>query len=255
MPLSLPPASLVHLSDAPLQVALAQVRFAPVHAIEKRDRVADFQEHLADTYVAREPQVPQGITIQFGPAAGPPVPAAPERLWPFEDQARGWSVALSSSSLALQAGSYEDFDDFAAEFRSVLSALSETFEPKLRSRIGLRYINQVQDQRLEAGARIFEVLRTELLSPIGSDLGFELAGSLCELRFRQDRGTLGLRHGLIRPDTYLLDFDYFNDDELAFSSTEISDTITAFHETIEQLFVWCLADGYLDELRGGEDAD
>lgn len=255
MPLSLPPASLAHLSGAPLRVALAQVRFAPVHAIEKRERVADLQERLADSYVAREPQIPQTLTIQFGPAVGSPAPVAPERIWPFEDQARGWSVALSSTSLALQASSYDDFDDFAAEFRSVLNALSEVFQPKLRSRIGLRYINEVQDQRLAAGAQIFEVLRAELLSPIGSDLGFELAGSLCELRFHEDRGTLGLRHGLIRPDTYLLDFDYFNDNEIAFSSTEISDTITAFHATIERLFVWCLADGYLDELRGGSNAD
>ena len=255
MPHSLPEASLVHLADAPLRVALAQVRFAPVHAIEKPERIADFQERLVASYVAREPQFPQTLTIQFGPVGGPPAPAAPERIWPFEDQTRGWSVALSSSSLALQASSYDDFEDFAAEFRSVVDALSETFQPKLRSRIGLRYINEIQDGRLEAGPGIFEVLRAELLSPIGGDLGFDLAGSLCELRFNEDLGTLGLRHGLIRPGTYLLDYDYFNDNELAFSSSEITDTISAFHETIERLFVWCLADGYLEELRGRSDGE
>lgn len=253
MPLSLPRASLTHLPDAPLQVALAQVRFAPVHAIEKPERVADFQDHLADSYVAREPQVPQTFTIQFGPvSAGPPL--APERVWPFEDQDRGWSVTLSSSSLALQASSYADFEHFAAEFRSALSALSETFKPKLRSRIGLRYINEISDPRLEAGAQIFEVIRPELLSPIGGDLGFDLAGSLCELRFHEPQGILGLRHGLIRPGTYLLDFDYFIENEVEFSSAEIGETVGVFHETIERLFVWCLADGYLNELREGEHA-
>ena len=147
MTIALPATGLKHLKGAPLRVALAQVRFASVHAIEKRDRVADFQEQLAHSYVARDPQVPQTLTIQFGPLPIPPAPSAfaPELVWPFEDRERGWSALLSSSSLALEASTYDDFDDFLAEFQSVLSALIATFNPREYSRLGLRYINEIVD--------------------------------------------------------------------------------------------------------------
>jgi uncharacterized protein (TIGR04255 family) len=251
MPVKLPPASLKHLEGAPLQVALAQVRFAPVHAVEKPERVADFQEHLADTYIAREAQVPQTITIQFGPSlAQPGAPVAvPERVWPFEDRERGWSISLSSSSLALEASTYDDFDDFLAEFKKVLGALIATFAPREQARLGLRYVNEITGVRLQnQGLR--QVLRPALLSPIGTELGWNVLGSLCELRFKESLGTLVLRHGLIRTDSYLLDFDYFTENPSAFDDKAIARTVKRFHDVIERLFVWCVSDGYLAELKG-----
>jgi uncharacterized protein (TIGR04255 family) len=250
--IALPTTDLKHLERAPLRVALAQVRFAPVHAIEKRARVADFQERLADSYVARDPQVPQTLTIQFGPSPTPPAPSAfaPELVWPFDDRERGWSVSLSSSSLALEANTYDDFDEYLAEFQSVLSALVATFNPRECSRLGLRYINEIVDERLRHNEGLLVLLRRELVSPVGSELGSDLLGSLCELRFRETLGTLVLRHGLIRTDTYLLDYDYFNEKSDAFNGETITKTVESFHDTIERLFVWCLSDAYLAELKG-----
>lgn len=252
MHISLPATDLNHLEGAPLRVALAQVRFAPVHAIEKRERVADFQERLRETYVARDPHVPQTVTIQFGPSPVPPAPSflPPESVWPFEDRERGWSVSLSSSSLALEASTYQDFDHFVAEFRAVLAALTETFGPRKCSRLGLRYVNEITDERLRHAGSLDEFLRAELVSPVGTELGSDLLGSLCELRFKETLGTLVLRHGLIRSDTYLLDFDYFKEESDAFDSETITKTVESFHDVIERLFVWCLSDTYLEELKG-----
>lgn len=252
MTIALPATDLKHLKGAPLRLALAQVRFAPVHAIEKRDRVADFQEQLADSYLARDPQVPQTLTIQFGPLPSPPAPSAfaPELVWPFEDRERGWSVSLSSSSLALEASTYDDFDDFLAEFQSVLSALIATFDPRECSRVGLRYINEIVDERLRENGGLLVLLRRELVSPVGTELGSDLLGSLCELRFRETLGTLVLRHGLIRTDAYLLDYDYFKEENDAFNGEIVTKTVESFHDVIERLFVWCLSDVYLSELKG-----
>jgi uncharacterized protein (TIGR04255 family) len=252
--LALPATDLKHLKAAPLRVALAQVRFAPVHAIEKRDRVADFQDQLADSYTARDPQVPQTLTIQFGPLSTPSAPSvfAPEFVWPFEDRERGWSVSLSSTSLALEAATYDDFDDFLAEFQSVVSALTATFHPRECSRLGLRYVNEIVDERLRENDGLLVLLRRELVSPVGTELGSDLRGSLCELRFRESLGTLVLRHGLIRADTYLLDYDYFKEESDAFEGEIVTKTIESFHDVIERLFVWCLSDIYLSELKGSQ---
>lgn len=251
MPISLPPTDLAHLEGAPLKVALTQVRFAPVHAVQKRERVADFQERLPDRYVARDPQVAQTVTFQFGPLPAPVAPPVlePETVWPFEDSEHGWVVSLSSSSLALQSSTYADFDDFLAEFRAVLSALVQAFDPRQCRRLGLRYVNEVIDERLRSEGGLLEILRAALVSPIGTELGVDVLGSLCELRFREALGTLVLRHGLIRSDSYLLDFDYFKEQEETFSDKEIVKTVESFHELIEPLFVWCLSDEYLAELK------
>ena len=252
MTIQLRSTALQHLDNAPLKVALAQVRFAPVHAIEKRERVADFQELLSDSYIAGEGQTPQTVTIQFGNESviRPAAIAAPETVWPFDDPARGWSVALSSTSLALEAGTYQDFDDFLDELRSVLGALEEAFDPKRRTRLGLRYINEITDRRL-AEDGLVSLLRKELVSPVGTALGSDLAGSLNELRFREKLGTFVLRHGLVREDAYLLDFDYFNEESGDCDKEAIVSMVEQFHDLIEPLFVWCLSKNYLQELKSG----
>ncbi len=252
MAITLPPSDLKHLEGAPLKVAIAQVRFAPVHAVEKRGRVADFQARLAPSYVARDPQVAQTITIQFGPSPPPAASSvlAPELVWPFEDHERGWSVSLSSSSLALEASAYDDFDGLLEEFRGVVTVLVETFAPRECVRLGLRYVNEVTDERLRIDGGPSALLRPELIAPIGTELGTDVIGSLCELRFREALGTLVLRHGLIRSESYLLDFDYFKEEAQVFDGDSIVATVQNFHDVIEPLFVWCLSDSYLAELKG-----
>jgi uncharacterized protein (TIGR04255 family) len=152
--------------------------------------------------------------------------------------------------MALEATKYDDFDDFLAEFRAVLSALIETFAPKHWVWLGLRYVNEITDERLRHDAGISQPLRQELVSPVGTELGSDLLGSLCELRLREALGTLVLRHGLIRPDSYLLDFDYFTEEGGVFDAEGIAKNVEGFHDLIEPLFVWCLSDGYLAELKG-----
>src|SRR5438034_9323986 len=115
MPIAVPKASLSHLGAAPLKVAVAQVRFTPVHAVEKRELVADFESRLDSRYIAQDAQTSQTLTIHVG--AGPPPAVVPstgvDTVWPFTDDERGYSVALANSSLAVEANAaYHDFPQF-----------------------------------------------------------------------------------------------------------------------------------------------
>jgi uncharacterized protein (TIGR04255 family) len=152
MPIKVPNATL-DLDAAPLKVAVAQVRFSPVHAVERRDLVADFESRLDKRYVPQDPQSSQTLTIQIGAAPGPALgpPAAIDIVWPFRDDERGYSVSLANSSLAVAADStYHDFPQFVQEFRSAVRACTEVFAPKREMRLGLRYINEITDERLRA---------------------------------------------------------------------------------------------------------
>lgn len=241
----LPDVELEHLSKAPLKLAIAQVRFAPVFAIEERGAIAGFQAKLADRYVAQDP-----TSARRRPEAGlPPRPApSQETVWPFHNVEREWTISLSSTSLALEATRYLDFDDFAGELASVLKALHEVFAPQREVRLGLRYANRIDDDRLERRGIPFFV-NEQLAGPVGGDLGGDLIASLAELRFQERGSTLAIRHGLVEPTQYLLDFDHFSTEERDFSPPSIVRRIKRFHGLIERLFVWSISERYLNELR------
>ncbi len=236
-----------HLPGAPLEVVIAQVRYAPVFAIERREEVATFQERLGKRYVAVEAGAPKP---QSGLGAITPMPPGgdPETVWRFRHPKRDWTISLSSTGLALEAVKYLDFDDFAAELSEVVKALHEIFEPRLEVRLGLRYVNRIEDERLRKRGVTFFV-NDQLAAPVGTDLGNDLIGSLAELRFRERGGTLAIRHGLIEPTHYLLDFDRFSAEERDFAPTSIIERVKRFHGLIERLFVWSITDRYLKELR------
>jgi uncharacterized protein (TIGR04255 family) len=228
---------LEHLPAAPLQLALAQVRFAPEFAVEDPARIAEFQKRLGKHYLAQaQPADPE-------PGRNP--------IWLFRDDSKSWTVSLSKASLGLEAKTYHDFDDFAAELARVLGDAAEIFEPRTEVRLGVRYVNRIEDGRLSKRGITFFV-HDELASPVGGELGSDLHHSLCELRFREGGGWLVLRHGLVEPDVYLLDFDNFVAEERDFAPAEIVGRVNEFHGLIERLFAWSLSARYLKELKGGQ---
>jgi len=210
------------------------VRFAPIYALEEPASIAEFQKCLGRQYVAQE-KAPGG-----GPAGA---------AWLFRNSERGWTVSITSTSLGLEAQTYVDFDDFAGEFKQVLRDLETVFEPQTEVRLGVRYINNIEDERLPKRGIAFFV-NEQLAGPVGRDLGNELQHSRCELRFRERDTWVTLRHGLIDPTTYLLDFDHFVEGERDFSSSDIVKRVNRFHSLIERLFVWSLSGRYLKELKG-----
>ncbi len=245
--IKIPEVELEHLPTAPLRRVIAQVRFAPVFAIEKRAEVADFQAGLADRYLAQTPEAPQ-TTMARGAMTPQPPGGDPETVWRFRNPERDWTISLSSTSLALEATRYLNFDDFAGELSEIVKALANTFEPKREVRLGLRYVNRIEDKRLQRrGVPLF--LNEQLATPVGGDLGSDLLGSLAELRFRERGGTLAIRHGLIEPTRYLLDFDRFSAEEREFVPSSVVRRVKRFHGLIERLFVWSITDRYMKELR------
>ncbi len=201
--------------------------------------MAEFQKRLGRRYLARrQPEEP-------GPAG-----VRQEPIWFFRDDDRAWTVSLTTSSLGLEAETYHDFDDFAGELARVLDEAAAVFEPRTEVRLGVRYVNRIEDERLGKRGIAFFITK-ELASPVGGDLGDGLQHSLCELRFREHGAWLAIRHGLVEPDTYLLDFDHFVEEERDFTPTEVVRRVNGFHALIERLFVWSLSPRYLKELKGG----
>lgn len=206
-------------------------------AIEDPVRRSTFQEQLGRQYqqVSAEAEVED--------------PGTPQ-LWLFRDGERDWTVSLTPGSLGLEAKTYHDFDDFAAELSRLLASIAEIFEPQKEVRLGVRYINRIEDERL--GKRGIDFFVNPSLTAPADELGGDLAHSLCELRFRESDTWLSIRHGLVKHHAYLLDFDNFVEEERDFTPTEIVKRVEEYHALIERLFVWSLSERYLTELRGSK---
>ncbi len=251
MPIRVPKATLSHLEFAPLKVAVAQVRYSPVHAIGNRDLVSAFESQLDPRYIPGTPEVAQTFTVQIGPGPGPSSAAsaaATDTVWPFKDDERGYAVSLGHASLAVEAdSSYLDFPQFLEEFRTAVTACAEVFQPKRETRLGLRYINEIHDDRLRGDIRT--IINPKLVLPVGTAVQDGLLRSFGELRVKEPLGTFVIRHGLVEDASYLLDFDYFSVTERAFLPTDLIATIEGFHELIEPFFVWTLTKTYLAELK------
>ena len=223
-----------------------------MHAVEKPERVADFEALLPDSYVAHPRQISQGFSFQVGGGVeGSPLPIPAETMWPFRDEERGWALSLSSSSIGLESiERYQHFPTFLSELEAVLTALVQTFSPKFRTRIGLRYVNQIEDSALLHGGGLRRFLNPELISPIGGAFGDDLVAGLSEMRFAEKDGTFVVRHGLVTPTAYLLDFDYFHEEEVGFDLAETKSRVSRFHDLIERVFVWSLSEPYVARLQG-----
>jgi uncharacterized protein (TIGR04255 family) len=259
MPLSVPQAALDHLNAAPLKVAVAQVRYSPVHAVARRDLVAEFEGKLDKRYVAQPAQTPQALTIQFGagPGQGMNMPppgllaqqAQVDTVWPFRDEERGYAVSLGNSALAVEADStYHDFPQFLNEFRTAVAACTDVFHPKREIRLGVRYINEISDEGLRQDIRA--VINPELAQPVGTAIQGGLLQSFSELRVEEELGTFVVRHGLVEEGaTYLLDLDYFSETERDFDPDRVIESVQGLHDLIEAFFVWSLNPKYLTKLQ------
>ncbi len=211
--------------------------------MEQPALVADFQTGLSERYVARQPLREETGGEQEAPGQ--------ESVWLFDDPERDWTVSLTRTSLALEAVTYLDFDDFVSELRAILRPLHEVFAPRQEVRLGVRYVNRIEDDRLgKRGISFF--INEQLAGPVGRDLGGDLLSSVCEMRFGERSGQVTIRHGLVEPSTYLLDFDHFSEGEREFAPKSIVTRVERFHSLIERLFVWSVSERYLNELKGAD---
>jgi uncharacterized protein (TIGR04255 family) len=246
----LPPVELQHLSRAPLRSVIAQLRFAPLLAVEQADQVARFQAALPDGFELAERTFAQSLSVNVGPGglalAGPEPPGT---VWHFRSSEEPESVHLAVDSCALEVGSYHDWDRFSDRVARMIQSLDDVLKPKRLHRVGLRYINQIDDSRLEDRGALANFVRRELLGGLGDELGYDALSSFAELRLLQPDGVFALRHGVVGPQSYLLDFDYFSEDEREFDRDAILGLLGQYHRVIESVFIWTLGESYRRELQ------
>jgi uncharacterized protein (TIGR04255 family) len=270
--LNLSDAPRVVLNNAPLVLALCQVRFSSMLSVTDPASLAAFQRDLQSKYPVAAPVQEVELLVGVGPNdLG--LRGEQRRLpqWQFTDQDDNWKIVLSQDFLSLETRNYVHFDDFLERLQEALDALSRHIQPTIGTRLGLRYINEIRSGDLH-NLDWSDVIRPELLGPL-TDKG--LVGNTSQvvamqqllLRYPNDLG-INIHHGLVPSGTtvrlrpkeespkqafYLLDFDIFREfslpQALEMDSKAICQYVAMYHKMIYRLFRWSVTEKYISTIE------
>jgi uncharacterized protein (TIGR04255 family) len=253
-----PPAE-HHLSNAPLERVIAQIRFPVILKIEDKSAVSKFQEAIRHDYPVLQEVHNQTVQIQIGPS--PIALPSVSVMWQFSNASGAWKVTLARDALTIETTSYESRADLLARWSIAISAVKEAFQPDIITRIGMRYIDRITG----AHFKTFEsLINPNLLGSAIATLKSHLKYSLSETSLVIEEGELLLRWGVLPPqmspdpsgisqlphDSFVLDIDVWSMQQRQFDSTSL---LTAFQRLAERaysVFRFAVTDEFLNVYEG-----
>lgn len=258
----LPPADATLLAQAPLEVAVVEIRFsAAVTEISATDAAIMRDALVAGTgtdYPNIQPALQHQVQIDLGS----------EGLSRIEQQSKGWQITAADGGghitlmpdvVIMQISAYERWStSMKPPLGVLLETLQRLLEPSLVHRIGLRYIDRFQHTDCDSVAawkgRIDDTLLGPVLNPV---FGGKVCGAQQQVEIRLDdhHGAL-LRHGPVHGDSgktvqYLLDTDVFRHSTREFDAAEVLSAAESLNRAALSLFKASMTPDYLRQLRDG----
>ena len=251
----------VHLKNAPLVKALAQVRFPVILKLDTPEGIQGFQERLRAQYpvTRQEPH----LTMVFGPNG--PVPSATQGIvWRMSEVEGPWTVVLARDFVAVETSVYSSRDEFLEKWRVVLDAL-ETLDPApaVYDRLGVRYVNRLVGDNLIDD--LPSLVRTEILGPTNIDRSdAELVASVSQSIFRLNSMQVKAGWGMVPGNTvivpgidavsersWMLDVDVFSEQPgQSFSTDRVIEETRRGAEHAYAFFRWAVLDEFLRRFGG-----
>jgi len=262
--MTLPSYKRVLFGKAPLRLVVGQVRFPLLFRFNEKPFLAPFQEAIQPSYPRAVQE--QQAAVKF---SGGGIESKAEALWRFTDREGSWSVVLGEAALTLETRRYMSIDDFIERFGKLLQAAVEHLRIEDRSRLGLRFINEMRSASATSLSDWSALLNPQFVGFGGAPklLDGTVAHAFSEIQSQRDNGMLVIRHGLLTGTTvqpqprvddgngaqgsfYLLDLDYFDGTETELDIAKTLDQMRAYNESIYQFFRWTLDEGKLyDDLE------
>lgn len=259
----LPGADRTLLAQAPLELAIAEVRFAGAPSLpddaglQMRERLGAAGLHLAHL----EPRQTQRVNLTPGVAATIDVVS---KGWLLANPDGTIQVTLFPEAAVLQTATYHRWSvSMRPSLEAVLESVDELATPRVVIRIGLRYVNRFVDPAAAAVAAWKGRIDERFLGPIcHSHLGDLVKGSQqqVDLAFSDNQGAI-LRHGPFidersaRSVSYLLDIDCYDSTPSSFNVAELADRAEVLNRTAASLFQSVITEDYRHQLQSDGQTD
>lgn len=261
MPLKLPAPQTDQLQHSPLDLVVCQIRFEKQVAVSDArvaKKIFDRLNKDAGTYKQIDEATANNNEIVLGPQG--PVSSSQTQLpgWRLPAHDEGWAAVLFPSHVALETVSYKTWEDpFQPRLQALIEAVAEEIDPAFEQRLGLRYIDRIQQPSLSTAAEWAKYIREEFAGPLASqNLGGSVAGAHQQLVIEIDEDvSCQMRHGTLFNDEtnshdYLIDCDISRSGGRPFDVGSITEQLEAFHTSALQLFQAVANEDLMKELRG-----
>jgi len=274
MPLGhLPIVEQFQLTQHSISQVLCQVQFSPVLALREEEPTIPFQERIRRQY----PRYSRTNAVQL--IVGPQgiMPVAQETAPSFHrfESTDGFAATLGPDFVALETRTYDRFEDVADRLTSLLSVVSELYEPPEISRVGLRFVNEIRLPADPDRYGLTEIFRPELLGALAVEElqpAAERSEQVLQFVGRDSGNRMAVRHGLF-PDGgstvtspmdapnatsltdpfYLLDLDAFRAEALPFDVDATRERVLLFNDYIRTFFAWAVNERFRRENLSQED--
>ena len=247
MPLPLPPPDRARLARSPLELVVCQLRF------ETQPEVAEAQIALAvhdalggsdGRYPRLEPVAGQTINFTMGPPGAPPAVSQQGMSggWRYQSADGAWTVSLMPDHVALETTRYTQWEDFSERMSELIDVTATHLGPGIEQRLGLRYIDRINEVDASTPADWKPYLVPELLGLVmHQQLGAAVTTARQQLVLDLGEGySCGVNHGFVPGErdrlNYLLDYDLFREGGRPLNVKAIGEALEILHEDAGKLF-------------------
>ncbi len=251
--------------DNPLIEVVCQLRFPPILKID-HELPALFQEAIRSNY----PNFVEvsGISTQTEPMVNPGNPNDIfEQLtkqnfisfkeYRFSSSDEIWKVTLSRTFIALSTSKYERWEEFRSKLEFLFNKFIEIYNPSYFSRIGLRYIDLVDREKLNIKEVSWnDLLQDYVLGLISTPEGKTIKAFECkyELGLADEESIVAIRTSFAKAnesknlyESFVIDSDFFNNNKT--TSIEVFNKLDFFHDRATRLIRWAIKPKLHDALK------
>jgi uncharacterized protein (TIGR04255 family) len=191
-------ASVRRLKNAPLLVALCQVRFAQI--LDLAERMPALQREFKTLGFPRfaENQFPNVIVVQDGP---PQVQLA--KQWHFQTADRDATIVLTTGFVTFLTSSYHTFERLLQTALAAVTHLKTIGGIDLIDRVGLRYVDLIRPRQGESIGQYVQSVMLGLPAESLVNASAERLSINTDTRFRTPAGTLAVRLRQLQPGSIL----------------------------------------------------
>lgn len=245
-----PTSPRVRFAVNPLTEVICQLRFPPVLEIQAAIP-AEFQKRVRSTYPLFEQDYTLGFPKEIAdvidklPGVGALTDSARFR---FLSASKGQVLALTKDFIALTENRYEDWASFFPRMQNARTALESIYGPSFYTRIGLRYVNELDLRKLGVEeANWNEILNPSFVGILGAtnlatQLGTLVTQAVVDISQHVPESKATLRFGLRRGDDgqsiFFIDSDCYREGSI--EGPHVDQTLVLFNGVIGNIFRWAI---------------
>ena len=243
----------------PLIQVICQIRFPPILRIDTETPVG-FQERVRKllpgyelTYDDGLDSLPQSLGQSLPSEMRELMTLSSNRRHQFYAKGRTWTVSLTRDFVALETNQYKQWEDFRELLQLVINTLFQIYEPAYLTRIGLRYKNVIDRNRLGLEDVDWRDLFSDFV--LGQFACDETSHLVLEhhgrtlVKLNDDGDLVRMEYGQVIDSAgdqsnklYLLDHDFYTNKETEPDEQDIVSRLNTYNALNRRLFRWGVSD-------------